>query len=225
MNVAGFREGTPASDILLYIQRNGSATVKDLEDTLGVSTTAVREQLTHLTNQGFVTTSKVRQGPGRPLYRYTLTSKAQSLFPKGYDVLINLLLEEILEQDGAEKLITMLSRIGQRLAEQYDLPVANDALRERMMALSYAMNKKGTPINIVEQPDGAWMMNEYACPYFEVAQEHDSVCSMERQMLEVIIGHKVEITQRILEGHHGCQFVVQPKESISQSPIQDVSQG
>ena len=72
MTVMGFREGTPAGDILTFIQRNGSATVKELEDVLGVSTTAVREQLTHLTNQVLITTNKIRQGPGRPLYRYIL---------------------------------------------------------------------------------------------------------------------------------------------------------
>ncbi len=224
MTVAGFREGTPASDILLFIQRNGSATVKELEEALGVSTTAVREQLTHLQNQSLIAASKVRQGPGRPLYRYTLTPKAQGLFPKGYDVLINLLLEAILEHEGPETLAKLLSVVGSRLAEQYDLPLANAALRERLMALAFAMNRQGTPINIVENPEGGWVVSEYACPYYEVAQEHDSVCSMERTMLEAAIGHKVQITKRMVEGHNGCQFVIKPSESPKRpNPSKDVA--
>ena len=211
MSVAGFREGTPAYDILQYLLHHGSATVKELEEVLGVSTTSVREQLTHLTNQALITPQKVRQGPGRPLNRYVLTSKAQSLFPKGYDVLINVLLEEILRTHGAEHLAELLTRVGIRLAEQYDLPAAHDALRERLMALAYAMNEQGMPIKIAQTEDG-WVVSEYGCPYFEVAQEHSHVCTMERRMLEAAIGLEVELSQRMVEGHHGCHFVVKPRE-------------
>lgn len=211
MAVAGFREGTPAADILAYIQRHGSATVKELEDTLGVSTTAVREQLAHLSEGDLITSSKVQRGPGRPLYRYTLTAKAQNLFPKGYDVLINLLLEEILALDGHEKLQQILNRVSIRLAEQYtSMHESNTALRERLMALSFSMAEQGMPINVVELPEGGFNVNEYACPYFEVAQEHDSVCRMERRMLEEVLGQRVHLTQRMIEGHTGCQFVIEP---------------
>lgn len=212
MSVMGFREGTPAGDILTFIQRTGSATVKELEDTLSVSTTAVREQLTHLTNQGLVATTKIRQGAGRPLYRYVLTAKSQALFPKGYDVLLNLLLEEIVLNDGPEKLALLLNGVGNRLAASYATShPANDALRERLMGLAYMMNQKGIPINVVERPEGGWTLSEYACPYFEVAQAHSSVCTMERQMIETALGHEVELTRRIVEGHNGCHFVIKPE--------------
>ncbi|MBP8251225.1 MAG: winged helix-turn-helix transcriptional regulator [Herpetosiphon sp.] len=215
MTVLAFREGTPAGDILLFIQKYGSATIKELEEALGVSTTAVREQVTHLTNQGWIAPSKIRQGAGRPLFRYTLTAKAQGLFPKGYDVLLNLLLEEILEHDGAEKLQSLLTNVGKRLAT---LNTPNqpfrDALRERLMDFVYTMNKKGVKFNLEQLQDGSWIVSEYACPYFEVAQSHDSVCSMERKMMETALGHKVELSQRIVEGHTGCHFVVTPNEEI-----------
>lgn len=216
MTIAGFREGTPAGDILSYIQREGSATVKELEESLGVSTTAVREQITQLTNQGLIAASKVRQGPGRPLYRYSFTSKAQNLLPKGYDVLINLLLEEILLSEGRDKLQQLLNRVSSRLAQQYaSEPGSSDVLRDRLMALAFAMAQQGQPINIIELPGGGFSVSEYACPYFEVAQEHDSVCSMERRMLEEVLGHKVELTRRMLEGHNGCHFTVSPNQSDS----------
>ncbi|GAA5527679.1 DeoR family transcriptional regulator [Herpetosiphon gulosus] len=213
MTVFGIREGTPAGDIVSYIQRKGSATVKELEDALAVSTTAVREQLTHLTNQGLIAPTKIRQGPGRPSYRYTLTAKAQSLFPKGYDVLLNVLLEEILATEGAEGMAQLLSRVGTRLATLYtgDHP-ANVALRERLMQFVYTMNRKGMSINVAESPGGGWVVSEYACPYFEVAQTHDSLCSMERQMMETALGHEVEIQRRMVEGHNGCHFVIKADE-------------
>ena len=48
MAVTQYTAESPAGKILDYLQRNGEATVKDLEELLGISTTAVREHLTHL---------------------------------------------------------------------------------------------------------------------------------------------------------------------------------
>ncbi|GIV95668.1 MAG: TrmB family transcriptional regulator [Herpetosiphonaceae bacterium] len=210
-----YREGTPAGDILQYIQRHGSATIKELEAAFDVSATAVREQISHLLAEGLLTATKVRQGAGRPSFRYLLTAKAQALFPKGYDVLINLLLEEILVLDGREKLQLILDRVGKRLAEQYanrtDGYPDGSELRERLTALAAALEKQGMPIAVHELSEGKFVVSEYACPYFDVAQEHSGVCAMEQRMLEHVLGREVTITRRIVEGHHGCQFVIGDK--------------
>jgi predicted ArsR family transcriptional regulator len=71
------------------------------------------------------------------------------------------------------------------------------------------------PINVVERAEGGWTVSEYACPYFEVAKTHDSVCSMERQMLESALGHEVQLTRRMVEGHTGCHFLVKSEESLN----------
>jgi predicted ArsR family transcriptional regulator len=53
----------------------------------------------------------------------------------------------------------------------------------------------------------------FACPYFDVAQKHGEVCAMERQMLEEVLGGKVELEHSIREGHHRCRFVVNKEQS------------
>jgi predicted ArsR family transcriptional regulator len=35
---------------------------------------------------------------------------------------------------------------------------------------------------------------------------------MERQMLETALGREVELTRRMVEGHHGCHFTVKSGE-------------
>src|SRR5215212_6282278 len=82
-----FTSESPAGKILAYLQRHGEATVKQLEELLGISTTAVREHLTHLEAKDLVTAKLVRRGPGRPHALYFLTATAQDLFPKEYDTL------------------------------------------------------------------------------------------------------------------------------------------
>ena len=71
-----FASESPAGKILAYLQRHGEATVKQLEELLGISTTAVREHLTHLEAKNLVTTKLVRRGPGRPHALYFLTNTA-----------------------------------------------------------------------------------------------------------------------------------------------------
>ena len=82
MSVTPYTPDTQAGKILAYLQRHGEATVKDLEELLGISTTAVREHLTHLEVKDLLSTRLVRNGPGRPRLVYFLTARAQELFPK-----------------------------------------------------------------------------------------------------------------------------------------------
>src|SRR5215211_2293460 len=126
---------SPAGKILDYLQRHREATVKDLEELMGISTTAVREHLTHLQAKNLVTTRLVRNGPGRPHAVYSLTAEAHSLFPKEYDKLTNLLLREIASQEGPARLQGLLDAVGARLAEEYSVQVAGEGIEERLVAL------------------------------------------------------------------------------------------
>src|SRR5213079_2581690 len=109
-------ESSPRAEVLRFIQRQGSASVKDLEAAMGVTTTAVREHVAHLLHEGFLQATRVRGEVGRPYYVYSLTAKAQDLFPKDYATLAILLLEETLAIGGQEGLRALLNRVSRRLA-------------------------------------------------------------------------------------------------------------
>lgn len=206
MEVIGFRDSSPASIILQYIQRRGKATIKELEDVLGVSTTAVREHLAHLQASGFVATSTMRYGPGRPRLVYTLTDKAQSLFPKHYDLLIHLILQELAAEGGREKVMALLERVGGRMVEEYAGRVHGADIQARLDELRQVLEAKGIPAEV--QPSGT-SFSIHSCPYFDVAQAHGEVCSMEQQMFEQVLGEKIILEQTIREGHHSCCFALQ----------------
>jgi DeoR family suf operon transcriptional repressor len=196
---------SPASKILAHLQRHGEATVKDLEDVLNVSTTAVREHLTHLQARDLVATRLVRRGPGRPHLTYFLTAKAQGLFPKQYDTLVNLLLREIAGREGPERLEVILDAVAVRLAEEYGAQITGAELSERLVALRSALESRGIPAEI--QPSGEGF-ELFSCPYLDVAQEHASVCTMERHMLEQLLGERLLLEGTIREGHRSCHFTV-----------------
>lgn len=203
---------SPAGKILAHLQRHGEVTVKELEEVLEISTTAVREHLTHLQARDLVATKVVRHGPGRPHLRYFLTPKAQGLFPKEYDTLINLLLHEIASTEGPDRLQTLLDAVGTRLAQEYRGQVTGADLAERLATLSGALEARGIPVKM--HPEG---FQVFTCPYLDVAQEHAAVCTMERHMIEQVLGEQIVLEGTIREGQRSCHFaVVQESEARSQ---------
>jgi len=205
MAATRFTSESPAGKILAYLQRHGEATVKQFEELLGISTTAVREHLTHLEAKDLVTTKLVRRGPGRPHALYFLTNAAQDLFPKEYDTLSTMLLREIASQEGPDRLQVLLNAVGARLAEEYRGPAAGAELPERLQALCTALEQRGIPVELL--PDGD-SFKLFACPYLDVAQEHAGVCSMERRMVEQVLGEQIVLESTIREGGRSCHFTV-----------------
>lgn len=194
----------PVAQIIEHLQRHGQATIKELEELLGVSTTAVREHLVHLQSEGLIASSAVRRGLGRPHNVYALTPKAQHLFPRSYDSLIVALLHELAAEDGAH-LDALLGRVSERLAQQYALHITSDELAQRVKELGVLLEQRGIPTDV--SPEGT-SISLFACPYLEIIREHPSVCAMERRMIEGVLGEKVVLEQSIREGHHSCRFVI-----------------
>ena len=209
MSATLYTSESPAGKILAHLQRHGEATVRELEEVLQISTTAVREHLTHLQARELVTTRLVRQGPGRPHLVYFLTPKAQSQFPKHYDTLVNLLLHEIAGQEGPERLQVILDAVGARLAEEYGAQDSGAGLPERLAALHSALEARGIPAEV--QPPGAGV-EVFACPYLDVAQEHAAVCVMEQRMIEQLLGEPIALEGTIREGRRSCHFIVVSKQ-------------
>src|SRR3972149_11583881 len=110
--------------ILEYLQRHGRATVKEFGALLGLTSTGIRQHLTVLERDALVEAREERGRVGRPTLVYSLTEKADSLFPKSYDVLASVLLEEIRATEGNEKLHQMLHNVAQGLAAPHPRPVA-----------------------------------------------------------------------------------------------------
>ena len=80
MSLTAFSNDTPVGKIVEHIQRNGSGTIKELEQVLSVTTTAVRQHLGNMQAEGYVERRQVNTGVGRPHYAYFITDKAQELF-------------------------------------------------------------------------------------------------------------------------------------------------
>jgi DeoR family suf operon transcriptional repressor len=216
MVATAYAPDSPAGKILAHLQRHGEATVRELEVLLGISTTAVREHLTHLEARGLLGTRLMRQGPGRPRLMYSLRPRAQELFPKEYGTLVTLLMRELVRSEDPERFQALLDAVGARLAVEYGIQLSGNSLEERLAALRTALAERGIPADVdaVEA-----RLEIYACPYGNVAQEHPAICAMERGMLQQVLGETIRLEGAIREGQRSCHFVVERDEPAPDAPL------
>jgi len=203
----------PAGAILRSLQQHGPRTIKQLQAELGVrSLNAVREQLASLSAAGLITATTQRHGTGRPAHVYALSERAHALFPNGYDVLLALLLDEIAARQGQQQVQDLLHGVGERLAAQFGGHAGE--LGDRLDTLTQTLGARGTPITLHEV-NGIKTLHKYTCPYFALAKATNAVCSIEQRMIEQVLGRSVELTERLVDGHAGCCFVVHNHQDVA----------
>ncbi len=205
------RSQTPTRQILEYLQRHGSATIKELEQHLGVTTNAVRQHLSTLSSEGYIAHQRVSTGVGRPHHAYSLTERAHDLFACHCDDLALTLLEEVFAMEGVEVTQRLLGRVGDRLASKYAPSVQSTVLRERVDELAVVLNGRGVLADVEAESsvgNDQLVLKTYNCPFHELAHEHREICTMDKQMLEKVIGTGLELQTNIMDGHTCCSFVV-----------------
>lgn len=88
MGLGWSTEGTSTNStrraVLFALRRDGPLSPDKLSDVVGISRTAVLQQLHALTSAGLVQRSAVKHGVGRPRHLYELTADAQAAFPSNY---------------------------------------------------------------------------------------------------------------------------------------------
>jgi predicted ArsR family transcriptional regulator len=203
------QQESPTWHILEHLQRHGASTIKELEEVLGVTTTAVRQHLTTLQAEGYIERRSVHTGVGRPHHAYSVTERARELFACHCDDLALTLLEEVFQLQGRETTMLLLQRVGDRLAQRYAQSVRSTLLPERMEELADALHKRGVLTDVVME-DQSITLKTYNCPFHELAQEHDEICEMDQEMIQQILGADVnlDLRSRIMDGHTCCSFVV-----------------
>jgi DeoR family suf operon transcriptional repressor len=201
------RDEGPAMAVIRLLQKRGSASIKEIEAALGVTTTAVRLQLSNLQAEGLVAARIVREGVGRPHYEYHLTEKARGLFACYCDELALSLYEELLSEVGAAKVKELLGRVRNRLVLKYRGQVQGALLDQRITQLADLLDQKGI-LTDVEVYDDGFILREYTCPYHDLALEHREICEMEREVIAHVLDANVSLTRCMVDGHVGCQFNV-----------------
>src|SRR5213079_1747761 len=103
-------------EVLELIRRKGRASAESIASDLGVTPNAIRQHLTNLERDGFVVSHPERRARGRPSLLFTLTERADSVFPKRYGQLATMVLQEVQELSGPQALDEVFARVAARHA-------------------------------------------------------------------------------------------------------------
>jgi len=203
-------DDSPRGQIIQLIQRHGALDIKELRGELGVSDTAIRQQLRRLQADGLIRASRApSSGPGRPGRVYELTAEARGLFANYSEDLALNLYAELLTDQGPEVVSRLLDRVGVRMARQYAGKITGKALQDRVRSLSQILDDKGIMSDTSFDAD-VILLHEYHCPYHELAEVHREICEMERGVMAQVLNADVELTVCMMDGHHSCSFAVKP---------------
>lgn len=200
--------------ILEYLQRNGRGTVKELGGLLGLTSTGIRQHLTVLERDGLVDAHEERGRVGRPTLVYALTEKADALFPKSYDMLAGVLLEEIRISDGNERLQQLLHNVAHRLAAPYAERVEDRPLGERVQETVLIMEEQGCLVEWVEE-DGDFYIDEFTCPFPKTAERDPAVCALHVEFVRVLTGGNTRLTRSLLRGERACTYRVRAETPVA----------
>src|SRR3981189_2437922 len=105
---------TTRMEVLELLRRKGRASAETIAADLGTTPNAVRQHLTNLERDGFVVSIPEKSRRGRPSLLFSLTERADSVFPKRYGQLATMVLQEVQDIGGPEALDEVFSRAAAR---------------------------------------------------------------------------------------------------------------
>jgi predicted ArsR family transcriptional regulator len=199
--------------ILSILKEHGQATVDELSQELGLTTVTIRHHLDILRGEGLITAPLIRRRktPGRPQYVYALAEKAGSLFPKRYEHLARLIINEMHSHLSPEKVDQLMQRIGEHVASQATLPDGDD-FEARLVAAVEFLNELGYMARWEPSSDGNYLLHITNCPYEQVSQHNREVCTMDMALLNHLLGVSPERTSWTAQGDLRCAYVVRPAD-------------
>jgi predicted ArsR family transcriptional regulator len=206
--------------ILVALRRDGPLSPDELVARLGISRTAVLQQLRGLESNGLVERRAVRHGVGRPRHLYEVTPAAQSAFPASYDRLSEGLLHAVAAVGGkalldevfrTRRAMLAASARGRLQAEG----LADAPLADRVEALARIQDELGYLASAERcsgpdgQPNGTIRLREHNCAIYAIATEHPDACRCEIGWFRDVLGARVVRESHIAAGARSCTYRIE----------------
>jgi len=203
--------------IIDFLKRRSSATVAELTDHLGVTSTAVRQHLDDLEGSGLVyRLDPVNTGGrGRPRMPWALTELASDLFPDRHADLTVELITAIRDSVGEDGLDAVIARRSQKQRETYEAGISATGPREMaatVQALAEMRSAEGYMADVTAEDDGSLLLTEHHCPICDAAATCQGLCRDELELFQEVLGPDVTVerTSHLLSGDPRCAYRVTP---------------
>jgi len=195
--------------ILNIMKERTESTVDELSEELGLTPVTVRHHIDILRGQGLITAPVIRRrkSPGRPQYAYTLTQEASEYFPKKYDELVNLLLNELITRLPQEEIEQMLQSIGEHLAEDADIPETANLETRLTLGVEY-LNTQGYLARWEPNGPEHYFLHISNCPFERVSEKHPEVCKVDATMLARLLDAPIRHMDLTAGTDRQCMYII-----------------
>lgn len=196
-------------EILEHLHRTGGAEVGQLCELLGVTRNSIRQRMSRLEASQLVSVEKRSQTRGRPKNVYRVTADGLHSLGEDYRELAVALWESIVGLDDSAVKDQLIEEIQNRLASRFRRRLAeSSSIEENLDQLADEMKASG--FNVESDHSSALpILRENNCPFPMLADVDETICQVERRVLEDVLGAPVEFKNRCRDGHHCCEFEVQ----------------
>jgi len=192
--------------VLFLLKKRGPCTVAYLSQQLELTPNAIRQHLSALERDNLISQQPVKTGPNKPAMAFSLTSNAESFFPKRYETLLSKLVDGLEKKQGRAVVCRLLSDLGDSLAEGYTSHFSSLDFEERMREVSRIMEESGS-IPDWEINGHGWELRDYNCPYSAAARANPAVCEVQSGFLQKLLyPAEVTIACQQQKGHCGFQI-------------------
>jgi predicted ArsR family transcriptional regulator len=191
--------------IVAALRRRHAASALELAKEFGLSANAVRQQLLFLERNGYVAERPVKRGATKPTFEYSLTPRADELFPQSYDRMLNAVLRAVRSSFGDQGVKMIFDKLGEETAAKLAPRLKQGDTRKRTEELALVLRGNGVDVEVVER-EGVLELREHNCPYAKTVQENPEVCSLIHRVLEESMpGAPVQI-ESLATGGDACRF-------------------
>ena len=208
-------------EVLELLRRKGQASAEAIAADLAVTPNAVRQHLTNLEKDGFVVSHPERGARGRPALLFTLTERADAVFPKRYGQLATMVLQEVREMGGEEALDEVFERVATRHAKAIERDIEGLTFDQKLNRVVSWIGRAGTLAERTEIEEGV-KVTIHNCPFRNTALKFPQVCTITPHLFSQLLGTGVSQSDSIHRRDPYCSFVVQRPGGPADSPRQEI---
>lgn len=195
--------------IIDILKQCGPTSVEELSKRLGITSVTVRHHLEVLRSEGWVAEPVVRHRSksGRPQHVYSLTRKADELFPRNYNGLALALLDEIKSRCDTREVNVIFEGAAVRLAADAPHPMPEEAVEARLERTIDFLNQKGYVAHWERRPDG-YHIATCNCPFSCLVGSNPELCYMDLHFISSLTGTAVERVCHMVAGDSSCTYLL-----------------
>lgn len=186
------------------LRHSGGSTLADLRRDIGLSPTAIRQQLTLLERDGLVHRALVHGRPGRPPIVYQPSPAAGPPSGESFTALLGAVFKSMRDQ-APDRFEQMLEDVANRLATGHS-HIARLPGEEARIRAALAILFDATAEAEVSGGGRDYAVVLRTCSLVPVAREFPSLCAITRRLLGTLVGADVTQLESIVRGDPRCLF-------------------